>query len=244
MTRFLCFPLLFVLVFPLFAQEEPSASILTLPRDPTLLSRMKEQLSHQLQNTQRMLIHVNPSDTQLVDALTTQQAEFSKQLREISELMQSSPQLSGMPTARDIRDIPQESTPLTGQAGIPSMMPQRRDYGWQMQESVIPQTPTRMLPGMPEPPVQPPYNQMPPMPQMYGPPYGGPNWADQDRTWEATPWGPRLPKELTDLKQSIESLKKEIGELKDTIKALETQIQLLSRNILLNERIKESGNGN
>jgi cell division protein FtsB len=59
-------------------------------------------------------------------------------------------------------------------------------------------------------------------------------------TGQDTLWGPRLPKELVELKQSVESMRKEIAELKDTVKALEAQIRLLNQNILLSERVKES----
>ena len=240
MTRFFCFPLLFVLALPVFAQEEPPVSRTSLPRDPALQMRVREQIARDLQNTQRMLTYVNPTvDPQLFENLTTQQTELSKQLREISEQMQAgtqSPQLPGM----SIRE--QELLSPTGRAGISPMMPQPRGSGWEdpyMQSPV----PAATSPNRSEMPVPPSYNQIPPMPTMYNPPmYGGPTWADQDRAWETTPWGPRLPKELTDMKQSIEALRKEIGELKETIKALETQIQLLSRNILLNEKIKENGN--
>ena len=243
MTRFLCFLLLFVLAFPMFAQEEPPASASMLPRDPALLMRMREQVSRDLQNTQRMLSYVNPNDTQLINDLTAHQADLSKQLREISEQMQAGTQFSqfsGMPPSRNVDDIRQEILPPTGRATIPSMMPPQRDSDWQMPNSYMPRTivPSpyqEPFPNRSEMPVQPSYSPTPPM-------YGGQNWTDQDKAWDMTPWGPRLPKELTDMKQSIESLQKEVGELKDTIKALETQIQLLSRNILLNERIKENGN--
>jgi hypothetical protein len=94
---------------------------------------------------------------------------------------------------------------------------------------------------------QPIHPEMPVSPQIPG--MGGmgynptPPWGDPDRTWDATPWGPRLPKELVETKQSIDSLRKEIVDLKETIKALETQIQLLTRNILL-ERTKEKDGTN
>jgi hypothetical protein len=81
-----------------------------------------------------------------------------------------------------------------------------------------------------------------PMPHSFPPTYTpynpGPYWGiDQD-----TQWGPRLPRELTEVKQSVELLRKEVADLKETIRTLETQIQLLSRNILLSERTRENGN--
>jgi DNA repair exonuclease SbcCD ATPase subunit len=64
-----------------------------------------------------------------------------------------------------------------------------------------------------------------------------PQWGNQAPSWE---WGPRLPKELTEVKQSVESLQREITELRELIKRLETQIQLLNRTILLSsERMGE-----
>jgi hypothetical protein len=96
------------------------------------------------------------------------------------------------------------------------------------------------------PPAMPPATQNPYMPFYPAPPAAVPspmpNWTDQDRAWETGHWGPKLPKELTEMKQSIESLRKEIADLKETNKALETQVQLLIRNILLSERAKENGN--
>ena len=95
--------------------------------------------------------------------------------------------------------------------------------------------------GMPQFSNTPPYHQIPqPYPQPMPP------WMGMDQgsasAWEPTSWGAKLPKELTELKQSVESLQKEVADLKETIKALETQIQLLSRTILLSEKMKENGN--
>jgi uncharacterized coiled-coil DUF342 family protein len=46
---------------------------------------------------------------------------------------------------------------------------------------------------------------------------------------------PQPSKELTELKQTVDSLRKELSEMKESVKALETQIQLLNRNILLSQ---------
>jgi hypothetical protein len=136
--------------------------------------------------------------------------------------------MPGMPSA------PQISEPV-----VLPMVPERRVY---------PQN----VPGMSRDdyyqrnapmPTRPPEMPVPPMPGYpgMGAGWGTPPLGDADRMWDATPWGPRLPKELVETKQSVESLRKEIADLKETIKALETQIQLLTRNILL-ERMKENGN--
>jgi len=69
-----------------------------------------------------------------------------------------------------------------------------------------------------------------------------PHWGNPPPDLEAAYWGPRLPRELTDMRQSVESLQREIASLRDTVRQLETQIQLLSRNILLNDRANERMN--
>ena len=246
MSRLLCFPLLFVLALSLFAQDEPPGVEQSLPRDPDLLMRMREHISLELQQTQRMLGLVNPNDTQLIDTLKTQQAELTKQFRNITQHMQAGYQ---SPTLSGIGDVSPGYSP--GRPGMPSMMP-TREQEWRTQEPATPM----VMPSYPNQPVAPysmapnraemasstPVYPIPVQPHNPNPSYGVPNWGDQDRAWEITPWGPRLPKELTEMKQSVESLQKEIGELKETIKALETQIQLLSRTVLLNERVKENGN--
>jgi predicted RNase H-like nuclease (RuvC/YqgF family) len=83
-----------------------------------------------------------------------------------------------------------------------------------------------------------PYNPIPSIPP------AAPSWGAPDQQWEMAPFGPRLPKELTEVKQTVESLRKEVSELKETIKVLETQIQLLNRNFLLNEKVREKEKGN
>jgi predicted RNase H-like nuclease (RuvC/YqgF family) len=102
--------------------------------------------------------------------------------------------------------------------------------------------PPEAIGGLPPPsstiyPVTPPQQYyLPPQPV----PEAVPNWADQNRGgWD--PWGPKQPnKELTEIRQSIESLRSEIADLKETIKTLETQIQLLNRNILLSEKARDN----
>ena len=237
MTRFLCFPLLFLLALSAFAQNEPPAPELTLPRDPALLIRMREQLTNELQQTQRMLGYVNPGDTQLVDALKTQQAELATQLNDVTRQLQtigSAPRGTLPPGF-----IPSESDVHLTRPGIAlPLRGQQRDFR-QPEPAVPPLMPGNLLPttmpaGMP-------YQPMPYQPLEMS---AAPQWNDQDRAWETSAWGPKVPKELTEVKQSVESMRKEITDLKETIKALETQIQLLNRTILLSGRINgttESG---
>jgi len=66
-----------------------------------------------------------------------------------------------------------------------------------------------------------------------------PTEFDQDQAWANSPWVPQPSKELTELKQTVDALRKELGEMKETVKALETQIQLLNRNILLSQPVKQ-----
>ena len=230
MTRLLCFTLLFALAAPLCAQEEPVAG-LSLPRDPALLTRQREHIINELQQIQRMRGIVNPSDTQLIESLDAQQADWTKQLRDLTQQMQAGPQFqpkeSGM--------LPESMIPLTGR-GMPAMPTREPDVALPQDQRFQPP----MMPGaMPNP-------QMPVMPPQipysaFGDVGSSQNWYGPDRG-ETNYWGPKLPKELTEVKQSVESLKREIAELKETIKVLETQIQLLNRNILLSEKVKENGN--
>jgi len=242
MTRLLCFSFLFVLILPGFAQEEQAQPLPMLReqglRDPRLFSQERERITFELQQIQRLIGVVRPDDVQTMEALTAQQAELAKQLRDLTQQMQSGP-MPGMPTIADGQPVQVPNAPgMRPGMNVPGMgsgLPQD------------PRMPMQSMPMMPgnipqngfqnpvpySPPVMP--NPMPNQMPMY---YPGvpPNWADQGQ------WGARLPQELTEVKQAVESLRKEVADLKDTIKALEMQIQLLTRNILLSERVKENGN--
>lgn len=247
MTRFLCFPLLFALALPLRAQDvpveppapttPPAAADASLPRDPALLMRLREQVSFELQQTVRMLGVVNPNDP-FVETLKTQQADQTAQLRQITQQLQAvqqSPSIGAMPP-----EYP------SVRPGIPAIVQPQPD--WRRAESMPLMSPTN--PVQPVPSYQQPY-QLPqnfpdmalptpayPLPvQPYAPSNAIPQYGAADQAW-----GPRLPKELSEMKQSIDSLQKEVGELKETIKALETQIQLLNRHFLQTERMRDSGN--
>ena len=261
MTRFLLFPLLSVIVLPVFAQEEQAQFLPQMPqpvlRDPRLFSQERERITFELQQIQRLIGVIRPDDVQTMDALKAQQAELAKQLRDLTQQMQAEPQ-PGMPNVPNVPEVLPELDHVPGMRpgtnavpGVEAVSPPEQRMpaipgGMQgvpgMQGGNIPilryQTPIPTAP-----PITP--NPMPNAPmQMYAPTPIAPmsNWADQDRAWESGHWGPRLPRELTEVKQSVESLQREIADLKDTIKALDTQIQLLTRNILLSERVKENGN--
>jgi len=255
MTRFLCFALLLAIAAPLYAQEMPAAGQ-SLPRDPALLLRMREQITNELQKIQQMRGIISPNDTQLIESLDAQQAEWSKQLRDITQQMQAGtlhvlndgemppglmgssservpriPGMSGMPTWEANGPLPQDPRGGYVPPGMPVMPDNRFPSQAPGMPGAMPQMPMSQMPTYPVQPPQDPYFS-----SGFG---GGQNWYNQDRG-ETNYWGPRLPKELTEVKQSVESLKREIAELKETIKVLETQIQLLNRNILLSERVKEN----
>jgi hypothetical protein len=248
MTRFLCFPLLFVIAFPVFAQEELPVQGRSLPSNPALLARTRDQIIMEYQQTNRMLGLVNPNDTHTVEALKAQQVELTKQLRDITQEMQAGNQLPALPGIGEGQGLPPGLSLPTYTTHTP-MPPTMRtpDLRAMDMPPVMPGNPYQQLPNsvlpnrldMPPSPMSPPYQQMPYNPTPPVP--AAPNWVDQDRTWDLA-WGPRLPKEMTEVKQSVDALKKEVADLKETIKALETQIQLLNRNILLSDRAKENGN--
>ena len=258
MARLLCFPLLFVIAFPLLAQEEPPALGQSLPRDSALLLRMREQLNFQYRETQRTLGFIDPNDTQLVETLRTRQADLAKQMGNIARELQTlgGPNTNEMlPPGMDTRPegLP---TPL-GMPGMgipvmppdfPATPPMRPEIDRRQSVTPMPSVQTIPqqfeMPPMPNPGVMPPYypNPYPTVPQQFLPHNSAdmsnvPQWGTQAPSWE---WGPRLPKELTEVKQSVESLQREIAELRELIRRLETQIQLLNRTILLSsERMGE-----
>ena len=247
MTRFLCASLLFLVALPLFAQEEffmPLERPLPSGNQAALLN-MKQQLTKDWQQIQQMLNVISPNDTQFIDTLKAQQVELTKQIKDVTQQLQAF-------------ETPSEVGMGMMPGMMPPSMPKPPDSAFMM--GAAPDNMGAMPPGMPMPSQQPlpipqrSYPEVQPiMPSqatpLYNPPPGGmmgmpdmPTGIDQNRAWDNSPWGPRpasSAKELTEIKQSVESLRKEIADLKATIKALETQIQLLNRNILLSEKIKE-----
>jgi len=236
MQRLLFAPLLFLFVLPLFAQDEQAPLAQPLPRNQTHLLQAKDKLSREIQQIQQLLGVVSPSDAHY-ETLKTQQAELLKQLKDISQQMQT----SDTPSASEVQTTPsiRPTSPMAREVEIPAFPPR----GTPIMPNSAPQMPP-MYSG--DTPFQRPYYHDTPYNQNpMGGPMGipdAPPWLAQDRSWEASAWGPRVPKELIEVKQSVESMRKEIADLKDTIKALETQIQLLSRNILLSEKVRENAN--
>jgi len=254
MTRFLCLTLLFLVPLPAFAQDEPPALGQTLPRDPALLVRMREQLNFEYRETQRVLSFINPNDTQLVENLRNRQAELAKQMNDIARQLQTlstpavgeilpgmDPRLPaagmppGMPVPTDmLPGLP--PTPSRQDFNMPSVLPPSGNpNSMPIAPTPIPVTPTPM-PGMIGgmggyyPPTTPPMSHLPPHNPLEMQPI--PNWGNPASAWDNPAWGPRLPQELTGVKQSVDSLQKEIAELRETIRTLETQIQLLNRAVL------------
>jgi len=254
MTRFLCFSLTLLFALPAFAQNESAPAGLDLPQDPAQLMRLREDLTFQIQEVQRLLSFVNPSDTRTTETLQTRQAELTQQLRSVIDQMQTAAPSGtgrntgmmsppGMPSGLP-QSLPVQS--LWGQGGMNGHMPPGMiDPTMNMSRNAeMPGMPTSgMMQGtMPNPPMQayPPAGMIAPVPPIpaHWMNQTPPGWGVQTpgATQEAS-----LPKELTDMKQTVEALRREISELKETVKSLETQIQLLNRNIVLSERVRENG---
>jgi prefoldin subunit 5 len=216
MTRFFL-TALFLFPLSVFAQDG-QAPIGQLPRNPALLMQMREKLTLDLHHVQQMLTLVNPSDTQSIELLKNQQADLTKQLKDVMQHLQAPAIQSPQP---DIYLPP---------------LPVRREYEMPTIPNIPRSADPALVPGGVPQPVQPLYPTYNP-PNMQGVPMGV---ADPNAAWE-NPWAPKPPKELTEIKQTVDSLRKEIADLKETVKALETQIQLLNRNILLSEKMRENG---
>jgi len=256
--RFLCFTLLFLIALPVSAQEEPPTLGQSLPRDPALLMQMRDQLSYELRDTQRALGFINPNDTQLVEVLKTRQADFERRIGDITKQLQtpsppniSEMMLQGRETRRDMPPMPPGLLP------VQPPVPMRPEPDLRQAEPGMMGGMTGGMPvGIPVGGIQSfPSNGMSAAPmgggisaERMGVPFGNhsipmdvpsnaPQWGNQTPTWDH--WGPRLPRELTEVKRSVDSLQKEIVELRETVKSLETQIQLLNRTILLSEQVNE-----
>ena len=235
MTRFFCFSLLLLVVLPLVAQEEPRLTPMIPHGHPAVLMRMQQQLTQELQQVQRMLSVIPPTETQFLGTLQAQQTELTKQIRDIAQQLQASElmstaappeELSGMLPPQSMQGLftvppaPAGAVdPLAGMSPPLPVQPQPNPYT--IMPAPYPQADTLSYDSfsMTHPMVH-------PVNPMYAPPMPG-----------AAPNG--TAKELTEMKQTVELLRKDIAELKDTVKALETQIQLLNRNILLSEKARE-----
>jgi len=253
-----------LIALPAFAQDEPPAQGQTLPNDPALLMRLREQHNFEYRELQRVLNFINPNDTQLVENLRNRQAELARQMGDVTRQLQmlGNPVPGEMPPGMDPRmpavgmppgmPIPTDSIPgLTPPATrqdfsaspvTPGIIPGIQ-HSMPVTPTPMPVTPTPspgMIGGMGGFPPTMPTPQNTPMDMQHIPYWGNPAQA-----WGDSPWGPRLPQELTGVKQSVDSLQKEIAELRETIRKLETQIQSLNRIVLLsvperaNERVIE-----
>lgn len=209
---------------------------------PTQLLRMRSQLTRELQESQRILGFIDPSDTQLVALHKEQQAELVNQLKEINDqlkaqgvpvgtepsaatpgatpLQPAEPTLPSVPRAADPTLVP-GGTPrapadpnlLVQRRPDPNELPSLNELPPELRAALENRTPQPGMPGMVLPPAQP----TPPTP------------FDQDQAWTESPWAVQPSKELTAVKDSVESLRKEVSELKETVKDLEAQIRLLNR---------------
>jgi restriction endonuclease S subunit len=209
---------------------------------------MRQQLTFELQQTQRTLGFIDPNDKQLTASLQEQQAELTNQLKEINAQLK----IQGIPAESQEPSVNNSFTPkvidiVTGSAPPPPidsnpLIQRRENLGT---KPTTPNTGTELtvpkeIPS-PIPPFQPPFQPIPgigitpPINNLAGTANPLPTPFDQDQAWADSPWVPKPSKELSELKQTVDSLRKEINDLKENIKALETQIQLLNRNILLSQ---------
>ena len=227
MSRLLCvLSLSLLLALPAFAQDNPATLGQPLPPDPALLMQMQQDIMLRLQDTHRLLGFVNPNDTATTELLTARQEELTQQLRDVMQQIHAPPP----PHQPSIIGMP----PGVGRnAGVmPADMPNPAMPPGNMQ----PFAPNNGFPpSMAPAPMAPAWGNLPPM------------MVPQQHFHHSHGWGGPAPearpaRELTEMQQSIESLRKEVAELKATVRALETQIQLLNRNILLIDRVRENGN--
>jgi hypothetical protein len=225
MTRFLYLPLLLVLVMPTFAvfQTVAQEGQVTGQLSPNDLIRMREELNFRLQETQQMLRFVNPMDTQHIEQLHADQAELTQKLREVLHQQMQPPAVHG--AARNPSQMP----------GMPNMM-NAMPNAMQPHHQAFQHVPSQSISSPWQMPtnrnLDSPFPTMPTMPITPHPigvqPFG------------VMPPETRMLQELSAMRQSVDSLQREVGELRETIKVLETQIQLLNRNFLLNERLRDN----
>jgi len=258
MTRLLCFTFVLLLSLPVFAQETPVPMGMELPQDPAYLMRLREDITLQIQETQRILGLVNPSDTRTIDTLRIQQAELTQQLRDVIQQLQTAapPGMGrnagmtppGMPPMSVQQQLPTQQMPSWGAAGIgmggtggtvsPVMTDPNLMYGY---SNVDPMTgqPLTAPPAMMPTPIMP--SALPGMPP-FSPPAQWGGMGVPNPAWGGTAQETVLPRELTEVKQTLDTLRREVSELKELIKTLETRVQLLNRDLMLNERLRENGN--
>lgn len=242
-------------VAPMSGMDRNGLAMPGMPRmNPNMLLRMREQMTFEIQQTQRTLGFVDPSDTQLRDTLKQQQDELTRQLKDINEQLKSQGiPVEGQETAAtgavnsptvpsmELPNIPRAQDPTMVPGGLPQTP---ADPNLLIQQRGMMPPPNMQQPGMPQssmglmqsgmmpPGISQPVNQgmgtAPAQPAT-------PTDFDQDQAWANSPWTPQPSKELNELKQTVDALRKELAGMKENIKALETQIQLLNRNILLSQ---------
>lgn len=226
--------------------------------NPAVLLKMREQAAFELREIQRTLGFIDPADTQIAETLKERQTELTEQLKDataqlkaqgfpIDEPAASGPSSVGSETALPV--IPKAQDPTLVPGGVPqravdpNLLIQRvpldpRSGGFQQPGGMFPGTQI-IAPKLP------PENlgTVPgSVPGTYGVPQMPPTAFDQDQAWANSPWTPQPSKELTELKQTVDSLRKELGEMKETVKALEAQIRLLNQNILLSQPTAKPAN--
>jgi len=244
MTRFLCFTLTLLLALPAFAQETPAPAGMELPQDPAYLMQLREGFTFQLQDIQRVLAVLNPSDVRTRETLEARQAELTQQLRDVVQQLQSAPQ-QGMGRNAGMMQ--------PSGMGMPPNLPVQQQWapggmGGMMPPGVSDPNLMNMNRGGLDamtglPPAMQPSMMQPPMPMMQQPapimPIP-PQWAAQNPAWGGTAPDTALLKELTEVKQTLDALRREVSELKEMMKMLETRLQLLNRDMILSERLREN----
>ena len=221
--------------------------------NPTMMLRMREQMTRELQQIQRQLGFISPQDAQLQKTLNDMQAELLAQVKSIDAQLKE----QGVPVPTDVADrpnisaIPPGADPTLIPGGSPqqpmraeNILIQRPATGDETVDRMVIPQPSRMPTGQPDGMVTPipdplPQGMMggiiPGMPPQQ--PGMMPGMVPGGMPFEAMPAVPSMmpepSKELAELKQTVDALRKELGEMRDTIKALETQIQLLNRNFVL-----------
>ncbi len=249
MTRTILF--FFAIVFPLslFAQEVPPAGVpvnavpprmSTLPpMSPSQLLRMRQDLTFQLQESQRVLALIGTEDKQLVELHQQQQKEIVEQLKDIETQLttqraampgvvpNAGPDQPTLPPGFNMMNptLPPSAIPGSTTAESPMMSPANR-YPGSLYRPYYSASPPSQSPAVPQ--------ATTPLPNAQPAEFGQSEF-DQSQAWANSPWAPQPSKELSDMKNTVEALRREIDELKNSVKALEAQIQLLNRNILLTQ---------
>lgn len=220
--------------------------------NPAMLLKMREQAAFELREIQRTLGFIDPADTQIAETLKERQTELTEQLKDATAQLKAqgfpidepaaATELKPAGSETALPAIPKAQDPTLVPGGVPqravdpNLLIQRapldpRSGGFQQPGGMFPGTQI-IAPKLPPETL----GTVPgSVPGTYGVPQMPPTAFDQDQAWANSPWTPQPSKELTELKQTVDSLRKELGEMKETVKALEAQIRLLNQNILLSQ---------